>query len=231
MMLQRLTPLMKAHLAMAAKGAWSAPPAAGPPSGAARQAGPQRLPPLPLPAARLVAWPRDEGPGELVLPAWRRHELRARRPGRVPVSMASAGAAPARARLVAWPEGARVFADPPKDTLALQIRAACAAVGCSRPELLGPSRDRRLTIVRAELFWLGRAFYGLSLPQIGRAMGDRDHTTVLNSLRRAQAAFRAAGLDTEAALALTAEARRAIIAAHFKAMAGRAHEDQRSVPA
>lgn len=230
-MLQRLTPLMRAHLAMAAKGAWPAAAAAGPPSGASRQAGPQRLPPLPLPAARLVAWPLDEWPGELVLPAWRRHELLARRPGRVPMSMASAGADTARARLVAWPEGVRVLADPPKDTFAMQIRAACAAVGCSRPELLGPSRDRRLTIVRAELFWLGRTFYGLSLPQIGRAMGDRDHTTVLNSLRRAQAAFRAAGLDTEAALALTAEARRAMIAAHFTAMAGRAHEDQRSAPA
>lgn len=230
-MLQRLTPLMKAHMALAARGAWPAGPPENPPRGAARQAGHQRLPPLPLPAARLVAWPPDEWPGELLLPAWQRHELRARRPGRVAVCMASAGAAPACARLVAWPDGVRVFADPPKDTLACQIRATCIAIGCSRPELLGPSRDRRLTIVRAELFWLGRAFYGLSLPHIGRVMGDRDHTTVLNGVRRAQAAFRTAGLDTEAALALTAEARRAIISAHFKAMAGRAYEDQRSVPA
>jgi hypothetical protein len=227
MMLQRLTPLMRVHLAMAAKGAWPVAPAAGAPAGATRASGSPRLPPLPLPAARLVAWPQDEWPRELVLPAWRRHQMRTREPRRVEIPMVSAGAAPAGARLVAWPDGVRIFADPSKDTLALQIRAACAAVGCSRPELLGPSRDRRLTIVRAELYWLGRAFYGLSLPQIGRAMGDRDHTTVLNSLRRAQAAFRAAGLDTEAALALTAEARRAIIAAHFTAMAGRAREDQR----
>jgi len=231
-MLQRLTPLMKVHLAMAARGAWPAAPAAGPASAAPRQARPQRLPPPPLPVARLVAWPADEAPGERVLPAWLRYQIEARRAGRVPVPMASAGATPARARLVAWPEGVRALADPPKDTLAMQIRATCVAIGCSRPELLGPSREQRLTIVRAELYWLGRAFYGLSLPQVGRAMGDRDHTTVLKGLRRAQAAFRAAGLaDTEATLALTAEARRAIIAAHFTAMAGRAHGDQRGVPA
>lgn len=215
-MLMRTTPLMRKHLAMAAGRAALRSPL---PTPAVHEAFPHR-------GVRLVAWPQDEAPGVTAMPPWKR--LVQQRPQPAPADE------PPRcvARLVAAPEGVRILPHPPEPTLTRQLRATCTAIGCSLPELTGPAKMRPLAVARAELYWLGVAYFGLSLPQIGRVMGGRDHTTVLNGKRRAVAAFRAAGLaSTEAALQLSPEQRREIILAHFIAVAGRAFEDQRGVPA
>lgn len=113
----------------------------------------------------------------------------------------------------------------------LQRHQTAREIGVSLAELMSPVRRRTLVVSRDELYWLGVTVWSMSMPQIGRLMGGRDHTTVLHGRRRAQAAFQAAGLTTEAALALSAAERRAIIGAHVVATLGRAEEDQRGVPA
>jgi chromosomal replication initiator protein len=68
--------------------------------------------------------------------------------------------------------------------------------GISRAELIGSSRAATPLRARQVAIFLTRDLTDLSLPQIGRLYGGRDHTTVLNSLRRVEA-----GLDEDTELA------------------------------
>ena len=77
----------------------------------------------------------------------------------------------------------------------IQQRVA-EAFGISRAELIGASRAATPLRARQVAIFLTRDLTDLSLPQIGRLYGGRDHTTILNSLRRVEA-----GLDDDAELA------------------------------
>ena len=68
--------------------------------------------------------------------------------------------------------------------------------GISRAELVGSSRAATPLRARQVAIYLTRELTDLSLPQIGRLYGGRDHSTVLNSLRRVEA-----GLDQDPELA------------------------------
>jgi chromosomal replication initiator protein len=57
----------------------------------------------------------------------------------------------------------------------------------SRAELIGSSRAATPLRARQVAIFLTRELTDLSLPQIGRLYGGRDHSTVLNSLRRVEA--------------------------------------------
>jgi chromosomal replication initiator protein len=59
--------------------------------------------------------------------------------------------------------------------------------GISRAELVGSSRAATPLRARQIAIYLTRELTDLSLPQIGRLYGGRDHSTVLNSLRRLEA--------------------------------------------
>ncbi len=59
--------------------------------------------------------------------------------------------------------------------------------GISRAELIGPTRAATPVRARQVAIYLTREMTELSLPQIGRLYGGRDHSTVLNSLRRVEA--------------------------------------------
>ncbi len=68
--------------------------------------------------------------------------------------------------------------------------------GISRAELVGSSRAATPLRARQVAIFLTRELTDLSLPQIGRLYGGRDHSTVLNSLRRIEA-----GIGDDAELA------------------------------
>lgn len=59
--------------------------------------------------------------------------------------------------------------------------------GISRAELVGSTRAATPLNARQVAIYLTRELTDLSLPQIGRLYGGRDHSTVLNSIRRAEA--------------------------------------------
>jgi chromosomal replication initiator protein len=61
------------------------------------------------------------------------------------------------------------------------------AFGVSRAELVGATRAATPLSARQVAIYLTREMTDLSLPQIGRLYGGRDHSTVLNSIRRAEA--------------------------------------------
>ena len=62
------------------------------------------------------------------------------------------------------------------------------------PELKGPRRHRHVTIPRQVAMYLIRELTDASLPVIGSLFGGRDHTTVINALKRMEA-LRAADPD------------------------------------
>jgi chromosomal replication initiator protein len=64
-----------------------------------------------------------------------------------------------------------------------------AAFGISRAELVGSTRAATPLRARQVAIYLTRELTDLSLPQIGRLYGGRDHSTVLNSVRRIEARF------------------------------------------
>jgi chromosomal replication initiator protein len=75
-----------------------------------------------------------------------------------------------------------------------------SAFGISRAELVGSTRAATPLGARQVAIYLTRELTDLSLPQIGRLYGGRDHSTVLNSIRRAEAR-----VDQDPALAARVE--------------------------
>jgi chromosomal replication initiator protein len=76
-------------------------------------------------------------------------------------------------------------AGPSGVTVVEEIQEGVAlAFGVSRAELVGPSRAGAALRARQVAILLTRELTELSLPQIGRLYGGRDHSTILNSLRR-----------------------------------------------
>jgi chromosomal replication initiator protein len=69
---------------------------------------------------------------------------------------------------------------------AIQQRVS-GAFGISRAELVGSSRAAAPLNARQIAIYLTRELTDLSLPQIGRLYGGRDHSTVINAIRRAEA--------------------------------------------
>jgi chromosomal replication initiator protein len=101
----------------------------------------------------------------------------------------------AHASLTAKPLSAELIAElipnrsqPTGPTIVEEIQQqVSSAFGISRAELIGSSRAAIPLRARQVAILLTREATDLSLPQIGRLYGGRDHSTVLNSLRRVEA--------------------------------------------
>jgi chromosomal replication initiator protein len=102
------------------------------------------------------------------------------------IAHASLTAKPLSAELIAELIPHRQHANEPTTVEEIQQQVA-AAFGISRAELVGSSRAATPLRARQIAMLLTREATDLSLPQIGRLYGGRDHSTVLNSLRRAEA--------------------------------------------
>jgi chromosomal replication initiator protein len=77
-----------------------------------------------------------------------------------------------------------------KPTTVEEIQQQVAtSFGVSRAELVGSTRAATPLRARQVAIYLTRELTDLSLPQIGRLYGGRDHSTVLNSIRRVEARF------------------------------------------
>ena len=65
-----------------------------------------------------------------------------------------------------------------------ELRAVSRRTGVPVEAILGPRRIANIAAARHEAVWRVHQVTRWSLPRVGRFFGDRDHTTVLNSLRR-----------------------------------------------
>ncbi|HEX5761687.1 MAG TPA: chromosomal replication initiator protein DnaA [Solirubrobacterales bacterium] len=102
----------------------------------------------------------------------------------------------AHASLTARPLSAELIAELIPHTTAAEPttveeiqRQVSSAFGISRGELVGSTRAATPLRARQVAILLTRELTDLSLPQIGRLYGGRDHSTVINSLRRVEASL------------------------------------------
>jgi len=102
------------------------------------------------------------------------------------IAHSSLTAKPLSSELIAEIIPRRIRKDEPTTVEQIQEQAA-ATFGISRAELVGPTRAATPLRARQIAILLTREKTDLSLPQIGRLYGGRDHSTVLNALRRAEA--------------------------------------------
>lgn len=65
------------------------------------------------------------------------------------------------------------------------VKRASDLTGVRTTELTGMGRDRRLCRYRFAVMKAARA-RGYSTPRIGKALGNRDHTTIMHGLDRAE---------------------------------------------
>ena len=63
---------------------------------------------------------------------------------------------------------------------------AARITGLKYAEIIGQGRARELSYARFAVIYAARLAYGYSLPRIGRALGNRDHTTILSGEKRAR---------------------------------------------
>lgn len=70
------------------------------------------------------------------------------------------------------------------------MRAVAVAAGLSVSEMRSHLRTAPLVAARFVYYVIARRYCGASLPQIGRAVGGRDHSTVLHGLRMGAERFR-----------------------------------------
>lgn len=74
------------------------------------------------------------------------------------------------------------------------IREVCEKHTVTRGELLGHQRQQRIVIARHEAMYRMKKETTMSLPAIGRRLGGKDHSTVINAVRKHQQRIEAAGL-------------------------------------
>jgi chromosomal replication initiator protein len=102
------------------------------------------------------------------------------------IAHASLMARPLSSELIAEviPKASRSTNVTPVEEIQLQV---AASFGISRAELVGSTRAATPVRARQVAIFLTRELTDLSLPQIGRLFGGRDHSTVLSSVRRVEA--------------------------------------------
>ena len=64
------------------------------------------------------------------------------------------------------------------------IAAVSAHYGISKEELLGHNRHKEVVVPRQMVMYLARQEAGASLPEIGQALGGRDHTSILHGAQK-----------------------------------------------
>jgi hypothetical protein len=64
------------------------------------------------------------------------------------------------------------------------IKLVCQSFNVPRIDLISERRTAKIVLPRMVACWLMRYHTTMSLPQIGRRLGGRDHTTILSAVRK-----------------------------------------------
>jgi hypothetical protein len=78
----------------------------------------------------------------------------------------------------------RTDAEPAVPTLATIIQCVCRRYRVSAIDIKSARRTAAVVLPRQIVFYFGRSLTLLSLPQIGRLCGGKDHTSVLHGVRK-----------------------------------------------
>ena len=66
------------------------------------------------------------------------------------------------------------------------VAAVAGHFGVEEPGMMGSKRDKTLAMARAVAMFLARKHTGMSFPEIGRAMGGKNHSTVIAACQRVE---------------------------------------------
>ncbi len=69
------------------------------------------------------------------------------------------------------------------------LNEVCGYYDLAAEELTGPRRTRETAVARQVVMYLARELTEMSLPQVGQALGGRDHTTVMHGCDKMAALF------------------------------------------
>ena len=107
----------------------------------------------------------------------------------------------------------RIKLDEPAALRTIQ-KIVSEAHGLTRADLLGPCRLKKVAHARQLAMWIARTLLGTSYPQIGKAFGNRDHSTAMYAVKavasRAASEYHADAPRVQKILALREEAERAL---------------------
>jgi chromosomal replication initiation ATPase DnaA len=106
-----------------------------------------------------------------------------------------------RSRMTADDESEDAPLGGPRPSLKAILFAVAAAFRVPVVDIVSHRRPRRICDARHAAYRIARDLTLLTLPQIGRHIGGRDHTTVLHGIRKTQALFPDLVLDPEASAA------------------------------
>jgi chromosomal replication initiation ATPase DnaA len=84
----------------------------------------------------------------------------------------------------AWALFERMGFDGLNPTVGRITREVCRYFNIPKTDLISSRRTKNLVIPRQVAMYLAKTLTLKSLPEIGRRMGDRDHTTVLHAVRK-----------------------------------------------
>ena len=79
---------------------------------------------------------------------------------------------------------------PPNRPIAAFVAAAARISGVSPAMICGPARTPNVVRVRDALIWSAMMALGVSYSEIGRRLGNRDHSTIRIAFNRASARWR-----------------------------------------
>lgn len=89
--------------------------------------------------------------------------------------------------------------------------------GLTAKSIRGRSRQYAIMVARVEIAWLGFYRFGVPTTALGRLMGGRDHSTIVNAKNTGDMVFRhRLGVEGAAALARSDEERRDAIVAYYQ---------------
>ncbi len=71
-------------------------------------------------------------------------------------------------------------------TVDIVIAAVSAVTGVDRNDILSDRRHAETARARCAALWLSTKMIQVSMPTLARIFGDRDHSTILHALRRAE---------------------------------------------
>lgn len=104
--------------------------------------------------------------------------------------------------------------EPPPGGKIVNVRNIIAVVrrvcDVEHADIIGPWRHKQATRARHIVMWLAKRHTMTSLPQIGRWIGRRDHTTVLHGIRKIDALIKRDTAEAETVRAMIVQCRIAL---------------------
>ena len=73
---------------------------------------------------------------------------------------------------------------PPAPACSSFLRRVCVALEVEPKQMLYGGRTKRLADVRHIAMWVCREYLGASYPEIGKALGGMDHSSIIHGVRR-----------------------------------------------